>query len=83
MFESKAAKNEAIAIPARIAKKLSLKDGMIVEARVEKGKLLILGRKDKIKNIVKYAGIWEDEDVDSVFREIRKEWHKWQKSLSA
>jgi antitoxin component of MazEF toxin-antitoxin module len=83
MFESKAAKNEAIAIPARIAKKLSLKDGMIVEARVEKGKLLILGRKDKIKNIMKYAGIWEDEDVDSVFREIRKEWQKWQKSLSA
>jgi antitoxin component of MazEF toxin-antitoxin module len=83
MFGSKAAKNEAIAIPARIAKKLSLKDGMIVEARVEKGKLLILGRKDKIKNIMKYAGIWEDEDVDSVFREIRKEWQKWQKSLSA
>jgi antitoxin component of MazEF toxin-antitoxin module len=83
MFESKAAKNEAIAIPARIAKKLSLKDGMIVEARVKKGKLLILGRKDKIKNIMKYAGIWEDEDVDSVFREIRKEWQKWQKSLSA
>jgi antitoxin component of MazEF toxin-antitoxin module len=83
MFESKAAKNEAIAIPERIAKKLLLKDGMIVEARVEKGKLLILGRKDKIKNIMKYAGIWEDEDVDSVFREIRKDWHKWQKSLSA
>jgi antitoxin component of MazEF toxin-antitoxin module len=83
MFESNAAKNEAIAIPARIAKKLSLKDGMIVEARVEKGKLLILGRKDKIKNIMKYEGIWEDEDVDSVFREIRKEWQKWQKSLSA
>jgi antitoxin component of MazEF toxin-antitoxin module len=83
MFESKAAKNEAIAIPARIAKKLSLKDGMIVEARVEKGKLLILGRKNKIKNIMKYAGIWQDVDVDSVFREIRKDWHKWQKSLSA
>ncbi len=83
MFEAKAAKNEAIGIPARIAKKLSLKDGMIVEARVEKGKLLILGRKGKIKNIMKYAGIWEDEDVDSVFREIRKEWQKWQKSLSA
>ena len=83
MFESKVEKNEAIAIPARVAKKLSLKDGMIVEARVEKGKLLILGRKDKIKNIMKYAGIWEDEDVGSVFREIRKEWQKWQKSLSA
>ena len=56
---------------------------MIVEAKVEKGKLLILERKNKIKNIMKYAGMWEDEDVDSVFREIRKDWHKWQKSLSA
>jgi bifunctional DNA-binding transcriptional regulator/antitoxin component of YhaV-PrlF toxin-antitoxin module len=83
MFESKIASKETIAIPARIAKKLSLRDGMIVEARVEKGKLLILGRKNKIKNTMKYAGIWEGEDVDSVFREIRKDWHKWQKSLSA
>ena len=82
MLESKVAKNGAIAIPARIAKKLSLRDGMIVEARVEKGKLLILGRKNKIKNIMKYAGIWEGEDVGSVFREIRKDWHKWRKSLS-
>ena len=83
MFESKIARKEAITIPARIAKKLSLRDGMIVEARVEKGKLLILGRKNKIKNIIKYGGIWEGVDVDSVFREIRKDWHKWQKSLSA
>jgi len=83
MLESKVAKKEVIAIPARIAKKLSLRDGMIVEAKVEKGKLLILGRRNKIKNIMKYAGIWEGVDVDSVFREIRKDWHKWQKSLSA
>ncbi len=83
MFESKIARKEAIDIPAKIAKKLSLRDGMIVEARVEKGKLLILGRKNKIKNIMKYAGIWKDVDVDSMFREIRKDWHKWQKSLSA
>jgi hypothetical protein len=65
---------------SKIAKKLSLKDGMIVEAKFEKGKLLILGRKNRIKNIMKYAGIWEGEDVDRVFREIRKDWHKWQKS---
>ncbi|MBS3905980.1 MAG: hypothetical protein KGZ49_02980 [Syntrophaceae bacterium] len=82
MLESKVAKNEAIAIPERIAKKLSLKDGMIVEAKVEKGRLLILWRKNKIKNIMKYAGIWEGEDVESVFKEIHKGWHKWQKRLS-
>jgi len=83
MFVSKIARKEAIAIPARIAKKLSLRDGMIVEAKVEKGKLLILGRKNKIKNIMKYAGIWQDVDVDRVFREMRKDWQKWQKSFSA
>lgn len=56
MFESKAAKNEAIAIPARIAKKLSSKDGMIVEARVEKGKLTIIigyGKKNCMETILK------------------------------
>ncbi|MBM4322938.1 MAG: AbrB/MazE/SpoVT family DNA-binding domain-containing protein [Deltaproteobacteria bacterium] len=83
MFDSKVTRTEAIVIPERIAKKLSLRDGMIVEAKVEKGKLLILGRKNKIKNIMKYAGIWKGEDVDRIFREIRKDWHKWQTSLSA
>jgi len=29
MFESKATREEAIAIPTRIAKKLSLRDGMV------------------------------------------------------
>jgi antitoxin component of MazEF toxin-antitoxin module len=83
MFESKAAKDEAIDIPARVAKKLSLRDGMIVEARIGKGKPLNLGKKNKIRNIMKYAGIWEIEDDDDVFREMRKGWSKWQKSLSA
>ena len=46
MFESKIASKEAIAIPARIAKRLSLRDGMIVEAKVEKGKLFILKKKE-------------------------------------
>jgi len=83
MFESRATRKEAIVIPERIAKKLSLKDGMIIEAKVEKGKLLILGRKNETKNIMKYAAIWKDEDVDRVFRGVRKGWRKWQKSLSA
>ena len=83
MLESKAIKKDAIPIPASIAKKLSLKDGMIVEAKVEKGKLLILRKKNKTRNIMKYAGIWKNEDVNRIFREIRRDWGKWQKSLSA
>ncbi len=83
MLESKISKNEAITIPVRVAKKLSLKDGMIVEAKVEKGKLLILGKKNKIAKIMKYAGIWKNEDVSRIFGEIHRDWRKWQKNLSA
>lgn len=81
MIGSKAEKIEPIAIPAKIAKKL--KEGTIVEARVEKGKLLIIGAGDKIAKIMQYAGIWENENVDKVFSKIRRGWNKWQKSVSA
>lgn len=83
MLGTKAKESETITIPAKIAKRLSLKDGTIVEARVEKGKLLILGEKDKTAKIMQYAGIWEKENVDKVFKEIRTGWSKWQKSVSA
>ena len=45
MLKVKINDNEAIPIPAKVAKKLALKDGAIIEARVEKGKLLILSKK--------------------------------------
>jgi AbrB family looped-hinge helix DNA binding protein len=64
MLKLKATKSEAITIPAKIAKKLALKEGTIVEARVEKGKLLILGKKNKANHIMRYAGMWENEDVE-------------------
>ena len=83
MLKSKATKSEAITIPAKIAKKLSLKEGTIVEARVEKGKLLILGKKNKANHIMRYAGMWENEDVDRVFGKIRRDWTKCQKNLPA
>ncbi len=76
--------NEAINIPARVAKKFALKEGAIIEARVEKGRLLILRKKkDKIAKIMQYAGMWENEKVDEVFREIRRKWGKWQKRMPA
>jgi AbrB family looped-hinge helix DNA binding protein len=81
MLKSKATKNEAITIPAKIAKKLALKEGSIVEARVEKEKLLILGKKNRANQIMRYAGIWEKEEVDKVFDKIRRDWNKWQKNL--
>ena len=84
MLKVKINDNEAIPIPAKVAKKLALKDGAIIEARVEKGKLLILSKKkDKIAKIMQYAGMWENENVDEVFREIRREWKKWQKRMPA
>ena len=84
MLKVKINDNEAIPIPAKVAKKLALKDGAIIEARVEKGRLLILRKKkDKIAKIMQYAGMWENENVDEVFREIRREWKRWQKRMPA
>lgn len=71
----------AINIPSKILKKLSLKDGAIVKAKIEKGKLFIVREKDEPVKIMKYAGIWKDEDVENAFREIRRDWSKWTKSL--
>lgn len=82
MLGSKKIEKEVIAIPARIARRLSLKDGMIVEAKVEKGKLVILRKREVIRNVMKYAGIWKNENVDKVFGEIRRDWEKWEKNLS-
>lgn len=79
MLKTKIDVNTIISIPADVIKKLRLKNGTVVEAKVEKGKLLILGKKNEIAKIMQYAGIWEKEDVDRIFREIRREWDKWQK----
>ena len=80
MYESKTTAAETIPIPAKIMKKLSLHDGTIVEGVVEGGKLFILQRKDKMEEIMQFAGIWENENVEEIFTEIRKGWKKWRKT---
>lgn len=82
MIGAKPAKSEQITIPVKVAKKLSLKEGTIVEAEVKMGKLFITATKDKTANIMQYAGLWKNEDVLRVFKDIRKKWSKWEKSLS-
>lgn len=72
---------ESIKISPQLAAKLAIKEGTLIQARFEKGKLLILNRHDKKNNIMKYAGIWETEDVDTAFKEIRRGWKKWRKDL--
>jgi bifunctional DNA-binding transcriptional regulator/antitoxin component of YhaV-PrlF toxin-antitoxin module len=81
--KTKYSNEDAISIPAEIAKKFRLKEGVIVEAKVKKGKLVIMHKQERPVNIMKYAGIWENEPVDDVFNEIRKEWNTWQKNLFA
>ena len=44
--------NEAIDIPVKIAERLELKDGAIIEARAEKGKLLIIRKKNRITKTI-------------------------------
>ncbi|MEW6002946.1 MAG: hypothetical protein AB1638_09920 [Nitrospirota bacterium] len=39
--------------------------------------------KTRVSKIMQYAGIWQDENVEKVFHEIRKGWNKWQRNLSA
>ena len=56
MLKTKINDSDTIDIPVRIAKKFSLKDGVIVEARVEKGKLLILGKKIKLQKSCSLPG---------------------------
>ncbi|HHT9138769.1 MAG TPA: hypothetical protein ACFYEK_16185 [Candidatus Wunengus sp. YC60] len=46
MLKTKSKDSDAIDIPPKIAKKFALKDGVVVEAKVEKGKLLILSNKE-------------------------------------
>ena len=83
MLKTKLKSETVLKIPVSLARELDLKEGDTVEATVEKGKLVFLGKKDRISKIMKYAGIWQDENVETVFHEIRKGWNKWQRNLSA
>jgi bifunctional DNA-binding transcriptional regulator/antitoxin component of YhaV-PrlF toxin-antitoxin module len=83
MLKAKLKGETVLKIPENLAKKLELKEGDTIEAVVEKGNLVFLGKKDKVSKIMQYAGIWQNEDVDEVFHEIRKGWDKWQRNLSA
>lgn len=76
MLKTKFKDSDAIYIPPKTAKKFALKDGIVVEAKVARGKLLILRKKNKIKNFMQFAGMWKNENVDMVFSKIRKDWDK-------
>jgi len=83
MLKTKLKSETVLKIPESLARELELKEGDTIEAVVEKGKLVFLSKKDRVSKIMKYAGIWQNEDVEEVFHEIRKGWNKWQRNLSA
>lgn len=64
MLKAKCKDSDAIDIPPKIAKKFALMDGIAVEAKVERGKLLILREKNKIRKFMQFAGMWKNENVD-------------------
>lgn len=76
-------KQTAIKIPDDVVKKLALKDGDIIKAKIGKGQLVILKKESKPSGFMKFAGIWKDDNVDEVFRDIRRSWQKWAKKLHA
>ncbi|MBI5102578.1 MAG: hypothetical protein HZB33_12195 [Nitrospirae bacterium] len=83
MLKAKLSDEVSLTLPPGLAKKLALKEGDTVKVLVEKGRLVFLDKKDKGSNIMQYAGIWQEENVDKIFLEMRKSWNKWQKNLSA
>lgn len=76
-------KQTAIKIPEYLVKKLDLKYGDIVEAKIGKGQLILLKKPFKPSGFMKFAGIWKNEQVDEIFHDIRKGWKKWAKKLPA
>lgn len=77
-------KHKSIAtIPKALGRKLNLKDGDVLKVGVENGKLTLVKSEDRLSTLMEYAGIWEDEDVEKAFKEIRKGWKEWGKKLPA
>ena len=79
----KACDEDIIAIPRSILERLLLKEGDRVEVRVDTNRLILQGVADKLAALRRFRGIWKDEDVDKVFREIDEEWDRWNERLHA
>jgi bifunctional DNA-binding transcriptional regulator/antitoxin component of YhaV-PrlF toxin-antitoxin module len=76
-------KQAVIKIPESLVKKLDLKYGNTVEAKIGKGQLVIFKKEYKPSGFMKFIGIWKDDNVDEVFRDIRKGWRHLAKKLHA
>ena len=83
MLKAKIKDESAVTIPKALGNKLDLKDGDVLKVKTEKGHLVLVKVEGKLSSLMEYAGIWEDEKAEKVFKEIRKGWKEWEKSLPA
>jgi len=67
VLKLKVCDEDSIAIPKSILKRLSLKEGDMIEVRVDANRLILQGVVDKLAALRRFRGIWKDEDVDKVF----------------
>ena len=83
VLKLKVCDEDSIAIPKSILERLSLKEGDMIEVRVDADRLILQGMAKKLAALRRFRGIWKGEDVNKVFREIDKEWGKWNERLHA
>lgn len=83
MLKAKLKKGNVIIIPKKLGKILKIKDGDEIEAKLENEHLVLLKKNRVLPNLLQYAGVWENEDVDKIFYDIRKKWREWIKNLPA
>jgi len=67
-----------IGFPKELGERFHISDGEEVIVISSDDEL----RLQKLSGIRKYRGIWQNEDVNTIFGEIREEWKEWRKSES-
>lgn len=68
-----------IGFPRELGEMFHISDGEEVNISFFKDEL----RLQKLSEIRKYRGIWQDEDIETIFAKIREGWKQWRKTESA
>jgi hypothetical protein len=56
-----------------------LREGEQLVVRNIKGDIITLVRSKKNKELERFRGIWENEEVNRIFKKISKQWKAWGK----
>ncbi len=67
VLKLKVCDEDSIAIPRSILERLSLKEGDMIEVKVDANRLIFQEETDKLVALRRFRGIWKEEDVDKVY----------------